>query len=142
MFIHYIFKFLLLIIYINSLLCNDIEKVQVLYKNQLRGLYQKENNKAIEKVINEQFTRIFDQVIFNSKMNIYELNFMIFCNGQCDTKKNVLQPVISYTQWENTYNFPLDISVSKILQKLKNTFPDSNITSNKLSICDCYTLSW
>ena len=80
-------------------------------------------------------------------MNINELNFKIFYDGRCDTKKNVLQPVISYTQWENIYNFPLEITVSKVLQKLKNTFPDSNITydknpSNKLSICDCYTLSW
>ena len=139
------------------MLCDDIEKekVQVLYKNQLRGLYQKENNKAIEQIIDEQFTRIFDKVILNSKMNIHELHFMIFCNGDSSlfsgvsTKeniKNVLPGVITYTQWNNIYNFPLDISVSKILQKLKNTFPDSNITFHKNQSdkknCDYYTLSW
>jgi hypothetical protein len=128
------------------MLCDNIEKekVQVLYKNQLRGLYQKENNKAIEQIIDEQFTRIFDNVILNSKINIHELHFMIFCNDEYI--KNILPGVISYTQWNNIYNFPLDISVSKILQKLKNTFPDSNIIFHKTQSdkknCDYYTLSW
>jgi len=141
-----IFKLLFFKLFI-SIFSHEI----IYYKNQLRYMYKEQSILYINMFINDEYNNIVNNVIFNAKKGITELNFTIFCNQHNIYSSNILQSTSDFrTMTHYISNFISEKEIiNKVLNKIKRTFIDCNITFSKKRftenndmICNYYTISW
>jgi hypothetical protein len=110
----------------------------LVYKKQLRGIIEKERNIQIQKIINIEYEKIYNKILQEAKICNHKLQFKILCFNieEIDNKQNVFKFMYLSNNTDNEifniikiYNIPINSIISKIIDKLKITFPDSSITS-------------
>ena len=141
------------ITYINNCLAQQELSQNIFYKNQLRELFEKEQNKLIEEAINLEYQAIYDLVIIRAKNGLYNLGFNLFCISKIGVNRQPGEHLANYyitiSRHEqlsdgqpkpfSNYKYPSqDILVSKVLEKIKKSFPDSMLRIFKYEYDDNY----
>jgi hypothetical protein len=136
------------------LLIRDFENEnEIIYANQLRGLQNERKNDIMTQAADILIKHIYYEVMNTATKGITTYHFNILCKSSTidndDCKK-----YNGYKKWEENnegqqlvsimkeYNIQPNILRSQILAKLKNTFPDSNITTTNKNCCKHYVISW
>ena len=112
-----------------------------IYKKDLRNMHGLEKNKIIDQLILEEFTRISQKIVDEAKIGKNESQFYLRCrytyliNGECI--------VNSYDEflYNNQFKIPHKYYRHILLQKLNQTFPDSNIVQLNKPCC-LYIITW
>jgi hypothetical protein len=132
---------LLFIVYLLHVLVLSFDSFDknLIYKHQLRGLIEKERNREIEQIISGEYNKIHSLVLEQAMIGNFQLQFNILC---FDVQENISEPTT--LRIIKMYKIPLDPLVSKIIDKLKASFPDSNFIqeTNDGNKCHEYRLSW
>lgn len=119
----------------------------ILYKKDLRNIFEIEKQKKYNNILQEEFTYIYDNIIQNAKIGKTQLSFMIFCKPHKTIENKILNSNILSEELQNMYNFSVKSLEFDFLVKLHAIFPDSNLTYHKKDEkkyynCDYFTLSW
>ena len=117
----------------------DSSDKNLIYKHQLRGLIGKERNREIDQIVSGEYNKIHSQVLQEAMIGNFQLQFKILCFDLEGSNMNSHSFNII-----KMYKIPLDLLVSKIIDKLKASFPDSNFIqeTNDGNKCHEYRLSW
>ena len=113
---------------------------------QLRGLY-------IEVKVEDTFSNIYEYVIQTALNGKTSLNFTIMCIQFKDHPVEGCNNYDGYKEWSlreqhngNTFtknkNINPNIIRNRVIHKLQNVFPDSNITQSHHNCCDYYKITW
>lgn len=131
----------LFIIFLTKVFCKE----NIYYKKNLRDLYEKETIRKIQEIIDNKYKCIYENIIGIAKVGYNEFKFTIFCEGEIGGQ-------LPEHFKKHMFNIlPEEKFTTKILDKIKETFPD--ITINKIEIkypnnnghygkCNEYTFSW
>ena len=112
---------------------------------QLRGLY-------IEVKVEDTFSNIYEYVIQTALNGKTSLNFTIMCIQFKDHPVEGCNNYDGYKEWSlreqhngNTFtknkNINPNIIRNRVIHKLQNVFPDSNITQSHHNCCDYYKIT-
>ena len=113
---------------------------------QLRGLY-------IEVKVEDTFSNIYKHVIQTALIGKTSLKFTIMCiqfknnpvegcNNYDGYKEWSLQEQSHGLTFTKNKNINPNIIRNRVIDKLQNVFPDSNITQSHHNCCDYYKISW
>jgi len=131
---------LLFIVYLLHILVLSFDSLDknLIYKHQLRGLIEKERNREIEQIVSREYEKIYHQVLQEANIENSQLKFKILC---FNVTENMNDPTLRIIKM---YKIPLDTLINKIIDKLKESFPDSNFIqeTNDGNKCHDYRLSW
>jgi hypothetical protein len=131
---------LLFIVYLLHILVLSFDSLDknLIYKHQLRGRIEKERNREIEQIVSREYEKIHNQILQEANIENSQLKFKILC---FNVTENMNDPTLATIKM---YKIPLDPLVSKIIDKLKESFPDSNFIqeTNDGNKCQKYRLSW
>jgi hypothetical protein len=131
---------LLFIVYLLHVLVLSFDSLDknLIYKHQLRGLIEKERNREIEQIAKREYEKIHHQILQEANIENSQLKFKILC---FNVTENMNDPTLATIKM---YKIPLDPLVNKIIDKLKESFPDSNFIqeTNDGNKCHDYRLSW
>ena len=135
-------------------------------KYKLRNLAIKGRNKLIKYMIDTEYENIHNTVLQEATLDKTNLTFTILCFDEHNPNNNIYKTILTdelirkskiykiTNDPDNYYKISNDFITSKIIDKLKITFPQSNIILNKerpqsnnvLNIrhfqCLYYTLEW
>jgi len=142
------FVIILFISFIVNILC-DSNNYKIYNKYQLRNLVEEEKNKYTKILIDSAFNDIYTNVISCASTNINKFKFSIACCSDNIYSRCILQMV----RIPEYYNINITSIISSILIKIKNVFPDIDITTEPFNnidnrlVCDedirnIYTLFW
>lgn len=107
------------------------------YRKDLRNLYEVEQHKIKTQIILADFNHITELIYQEAKRGHLECDFDLPCayknliNGEC----------ILTGREENAFPFELTYYTRILLQKINQTFPDSQIVRLKAPCCT-YRISW
>ncbi len=115
-------------------------------KTQLRGMYKKELERIMQLWFTESFNNVFNNIIESAKQGKKDFQFKVVCsegnNRDCkreDGYYDTLQlPQIS----PSNVNINIKNYVTKLIDKLHETFPDSNFTTIHNKCCDYHKIEW
>ena len=137
-----IFVILLFINLLKKIFCKE----NIYYKKNLRDLYEKETIKIIQEIIDNKYKIIYENIINTAKYGLNESKFTIFC------EKEIGSQLPEHIQKHMFNILPKENFTTKILDKIKETFPDSTINKVEKKYdpnidghygkCNEYTLSW
>ena len=148
-------KFVWFLTYLFVILATD---KNIIYKYHLRGLIEKERNREIQKIISTEYKQIYNKILQEKTIGVSKIQFTILCFDVEDDKNdpNIFNSVrnnhVDYHVAYNTtlkiiqlYKIPIDTTASTIIDKLKISFPDSDIiqktnSNNDENKCIEYTL--
>ena len=113
---------------------------------QLRGLY-------IEVKVEDTFSYIYEHVIQSALNGKTSLNFTIMCIQFKDHPVEGCNNYDGYKEWSireqsrdqyftKNKNINPNIIRNRVINKLQNAFPDSNITQSHHNCCDYYKITW
>ena len=110
----------------------------------LRGMY-------IDDIIDERYNKIRNYVIESAEKGKTNIDFTIMCirnqYNNCDNYDG-------YQEWWRRYilrnggelipknDIRLEQIKMRIIEKIQNSFPDSNITKGYKNCCDAYNITW
>jgi len=108
----------------------------ILTPNQLRGM-------IVEDIVEKHYTSIYDTVIDGAVKGKTVAYFTIMCfqsEGICDYDGFQV-----WTQRRYKYSKPninQELVKTRLIEKLKSSFPGSNITKGYKNCCDQYRINW
>ena len=105
---------------------------------QLRGLY-------IEVKVEDIFNNIYEGVIQTALIGKTSLGFSIMCIQFKNHPVEGCNNYDGYKEWslrEKNKNINPNIIRNRVINKLQNAFPDSNITHSHHNCCDYYKITW
>jgi hypothetical protein len=128
-------------------------------KYALRNLAIKGRNKLIKYMIDTEYENIYNTVLQEAILDKKNLTFTILCFDEHNPNNEIFKTILTdqiirkshiykiSNDPGNYYKISNDFITSKIIDKLKITFPESNIILNKEQpqiniICSYYTLEW
>lgn len=122
---------------------------QKIYKNELRGMYNRELDRLIEETIEYKVGIIYYEIIEKAKKGENEYSFTIMCselgsgstcqpNGHDVWKQSHPNNILYITKSYIT----IEQFATTIIDRLNRTFPDSDITKIYKNCCDYYTIKW
>jgi hypothetical protein len=124
------FFIILFISFIVNILC-DSNNYKIYNKSQLRNLLEEKKNELIQMLIDGVFNNIYSNVISYASTNINEFKFSMFC---CSDNMHIrcipMYPIPEY------YNINITSIIPSILIKIKNVFPDIDITTEPFNNID------
>lgn len=144
--------FIIIILVINCLKSfgDDFEKFDKrITKNQLRGMRKEHLEGLIRESFVKTFGNLYDKIIECAKLGKNEYYFTIMCN---EVKNNNCEIQNGHQVWAQ--NYPYNIVVTSkpyitieqytinVINALKQTFLDSNITKIYKNCCDYYSIKW
>ena len=145
-------KIFVLLLLLFTYLLNTLSVVDknIIYKYQLRGMIEKERNREIQKIINFEYDYIYNKILQEAKIGNSKIIFTILCFHREGINDNIFNSirdnnVDSILKIINLYKINSDSIVSKVIEKLRLSFPDSKIIwETKYNENDCinYTLFW
>ena len=118
-------------------------------KNELRGMYKKESEMLILELFTKSFDDIHDKIIKFATLRKNEYQFTIMCkkllHNNCEMQNghqvwlqnypnNIITTLKQYITFEQ--------HTTNIINALKKTFMDSNITKIYKNCCDYYNIKW
>ncbi len=131
---------LLFIVYLLHILVLSFDSLDknLIYKHQLRGRIEKERNREIEQIVSSEYEKIHHQILQEANIENSQLKFKILC---FNVTENMNDPTLATIKM---YKIPLETLINKIIDKLKESFPDSNFIqeTNDGNKCHDYRLSW
>lgn len=141
-------KFVWFLTYLFVILATD---KNIIYKYNLRALIEKERNREIQKIISTEYKQIYNKILQEKTIGVSKIQFTILCFDLEHHKNN---PNIFNSVHDNNletlkiiqlYKIPIDTTETTIIDKLKISFPDSNIiqkinSNNDENKCIEYTL--
>ena len=110
----------------------------------LRGIY-------VEVIIDDRYNKIRNHVIDSAVKGKTNNDFTIMC---IRNKYNACINYDGYQEWWRQYilrnggelipnnNIQLEQIKMRIIEKIQNAFPDSNITKSSKNCCDTYNITW
>jgi len=144
----------LFLVYLLHILAVSLDK-NIVYKYQLRGMIEKERNYEIQKIINTEYEKVYYMILeqIKSEKNHIQFNLLCFDLKDCDSKIfNTMcdQPVEGDKMMRiiQMYKIPIDSMIPKIIDKLKISFPNTNIiwkinkNNDENNNCINYILFW
>jgi hypothetical protein len=110
-------------------------------KSQLRGMHKKELERIMQGWFTDTFNNIFDNILAYAKQGKNEYDFTIKCYDvnyhNCKTNDQyILIPPIN-PSYINTNKY-----TTNLINSLRNTFPDSNFTTDSKQCCEHYIIKW
>jgi hypothetical protein len=113
-----------------------------LTNKHLRGMY-------IEDIVNDRYNKIHNGVIENAIKGKTNVDFTIMCIRNqhmiCDNYdgfKEWWRQYILRNGGEQLPNIQSEKIKTRVIEKLQNVFPDSNITKGYKNCCDTYNITW
>jgi hypothetical protein len=122
-------------------------------KYKLRGIYKKEKNRLVQYMIDAEYKNIYHTILQEAGIGKTNLTFTILCFDE-HNPNNIVKTILSdelfriaqiYKMKIEPYKISSKFINTKIIEKLKITFPQSNIVSNTIFPhipCSYYTLDW
>jgi len=114
----------------------------ILTNQHLRGMY-------IEDIVDDRYNKIHNGVIENAVKGKTNVDFTIMCIRSqhmiCDNYdgfKEWWRQYILRNGGEQLLNIQSEQIKTRIIDKLQNVFPDSNITKGYKNCCDTYNITW
>jgi|LauGreStaDraftv2_3_1035109.scaffolds.fasta_scaffold74776_2 hypothetical protein len=118
-------------------------------KNQLRGMHKQYLEGLIKESFVKTFDSLYDKIIECAKLGINEYHFTIMCkelpNNNCEIHNG-------HQVWAQDYPYNIVVTskpyitieqyTTNVINALKQTFLDSNITKINKNCCDYYTIKW
>jgi hypothetical protein len=110
----------------------------------LRGIY-------VEVIIDDRYNKIRNHVIDSAVKGKTNIDFTIMC---IRNKYNACINYDGYQEWWRQYilrnggklipknNIQSEQIKMRIIEKIQNSFPDSNITKSYKNCCDTYNITW
>jgi hypothetical protein len=123
-------KFVWFLTYLFAILATD---KNIIYKHHLRGLIEKERNREIQKIISTEYQQIYNKMLEEKNNGGSKIQFTMLCFDVEDDKNdpNIFNSVRNNNAETlkiiQLYKIPMDTTASTIIDKLKISFPDSNI---------------
>lgn len=158
--------------YIYIVICDEkiIPDPKVYYKSRLRGVYNEQKNIAIHTIVHNEFEWIYSSILEKAKIKSddNELQVSILCSPEfsiiynkkyiysnidrasllykkCWNYENIAHNgiiVTTFYSYNKIYKLINDQLVLNVVDKLKQTFPDSNITKIDDECCNHYSILW
>lgn len=110
----------------------------------LRGMY-------VDGIIDDRYNKIRNVVIESAVKGKFNIDFTIMC---IRNQYNVCDNYDGYQEWWRQYilrnggelipknDIRLEQIKMRIIEKIQNSFPDSNITKGYKNCCDAYNITW
>jgi len=124
---------------------DDYDDKPQMLSYQLRGL-------IIESLVEDKFSYIHEHVIKSALNGKTSLNFTIMCLQLKNRQDDKCNNYDGYNEWilkEQKYNgivIPKNINPNiiknRVIHRLQNIFPDSNITKRQHNCCGYYEINW
>jgi len=125
------FFIILFISFIVNIL-SESNNYKIYNKSQLRNLVEEKKNELIQMLIDGVFNNIYSNVIGYASTNINEFKFSIFC---CSDNIHIrCFPQMGHIP--EYYNINITSIIPSILIKIKNIFPDIDITTEPFNNID------
>lgn len=129
-------------IILTGLICVFGEPIEPIYKATLRGLYKKQQ----DELIHRDFLHYYQEIIAGAKQGAKKYEFTPMCYDVIQKKcKNGLEGHKLWIQENGSLyhqGITQDIYETEILNKLRETFIDSNINKEFNNCCNKYTIEW
>ena len=121
-----------------------------IYKNQLRGMHQIKTYQVLEKEI---YTNLYNSILEYAEKGKTEYHFNIMCT-KLNKEENILNKNCTFNQHQywveshqshhnlSNYNITLDEFSTDLINKLRETFIDSDIIKSYKNCCDYYIIKW
>jgi hypothetical protein len=127
---------------------DDDGRNEIMFSHHLRGMYNEEKENYIEDMINLSYNGVYSAVIEKAKSGKNEYYFTLYCREKRVEPLDYCIKYDGYQEWLNSkdgilkYNIqPTNVSI-RIINKLKEVFPDSNIITHNKNCCDYYKIYW
>ena len=129
----------------------DEHENPILTKQHLRGISTISNLLYIEGIIDDRYNKIYNYVIESAVKGKTSAGFTIMCISK---QYNNCDNYDGYQEWWARYIYKNggefipknDIRSeqikTRVIQKIQNAFPDSNITKGYENCCDTYNITW
>ena len=116
----------------------------ILTSQHLRGMY-------IDNIIDERYNKIRNYVIESAEKGKTNIDFTIMC---IRNQYNVCDNYDGYQEWWRQYilrnggeiisknNMQSEQIKMRVIEKIQNAFPDSNIKKGYKNCCDTYNITW
>lgn len=114
----------------------------ILTKQHLRGIY-------IEDIVDDRYNKIRNGVIESAVKGKTNVDFTIMCIRNQHT---ICENYDGFKEWWRQYilrnggeqlpNIQSEKIKTRVIEKLQNVFPDSNITKGYKNCCDTYNITW
>ncbi len=131
-----------ILIIMTGLICAFGEPIEPMYKATLRGLYKKQQ----DELIHNDFLHHYNEIISGAKLGVNKYEFTPLCYEVIQQKcKNGSEGHKLWIQENGSlyrYGITQEIYESEILNKLRETFIDSNINKEFNNCCNKYTIEW
>lgn len=109
-------------------------------KKQLRGMYI---NEIVDKYYNHIYTNIIDMKTYGYAASYFTLMCVQLRDGQqCDNYDGSEEWLMRHYGDPVAETIKLRLLKKEILRRVKNVFPDSNITRGYKNCCDQYRVTW
>ena len=141
---------IILIIHCVNSFSVDFEKFDKRFtKTQLRGMRKEYLEGLIKESFVKTFDSLYDKIIVSATLGQNEYHFTIMCeevkNSNCEIQnghqvwsQNYPHNIITTTKPYIT----IEQYTTNVINALKQTFLDSNITKINKNCCDYYTIKW
>lgn len=141
---------IILLIHFSKSFGDDFEKFDKrITKNQLRGMHKEHLEGLIKESFVKTFDSLYDKIIECAKLEKNEYHFTIMCkelpNNNCEIHNG-------HQVWAKDYPYNIVVTskpyitieqyTTNVINALKQTFLDSNITKINKNCCDYYTIKW
>jgi hypothetical protein len=123
----------------------------ILTNQHLRGISTISNLLYVEGIIDDRYNKIYNGVIDNAVKGKTNIDFTIMC---IRNQYNVCDNYDGYQVWWRQYilrnggelipknNIKSEQIKMRVIEKIQNAFPDSNITKGYKNCCDAYNITW
>ena len=121
-----------------------------IYKNQLREMHQIKTYQVLEKEI---YTNLYNSILEYAEKGKTEYHFNIMCT-KLNKEETIMNKNCTFNQHQNwieshqphhnlsNYNITLDEFSTDLINKLRETFIDSDIIKSYKNCCDYYIIKW
>jgi hypothetical protein len=141
---------IILLIYFVKSFGDDFEKFDKRFtKNQLRGMHKEYLEGLIKESFVKTFDSLYDKIIESAILGQNEYHFTIMCK---ELPNNNCEIYNGHKAWAQDYPYNIVVTskpyitieqyTTNVIDVLKQTFLDSNITKINKNCCDYYTIKW
>jgi hypothetical protein len=147
-----IFMVIIMIVFLSELgKYIDEDGNPILTNQHLRGISTISNLLYVEGIIDDRYNKIYNGVIDNAVKGKTNIDFTIMC---IRNQYNVCDNYDGYQVWWRQYilrnggelipknNIKSEQIKMRVIEKIQNAFPDSNITKGYKNCCDAYNITW
>jgi hypothetical protein len=138
---------LFIIVLLVNLVCLFGDKLGYkMTKTQLRGMYKKELERIMQGWFTDSFNNVFDDIIATAKQGKHEYRFNVVCsectNHNCNRVDGMYLTLRIPQITPSNVNINTTNYVTNLMDKLHETFPDSNFTMVQNNYCEHHKIEW